>query len=150
MLDDIDSDYEEEIDKLMNDPDTEFEDRTAIENSESDISEAVIREKDDSNGSNFIPTGKSIEAVVKITKPYSESEDDGDNVPSSNLIAKKDVVWKWNKRFEKPALKKYSFAGEGIVNINLENTSPFQVFTEAIGLERLLTLIKIESERYGT
>ena len=43
LLDDIDSDYEEEIDNLMSDSDTEFVDRTAIENSESDISEAVIR-----------------------------------------------------------------------------------------------------------
>ena len=35
------------------------------------------------------------------------------------------------------------------MNINCENPSLFQVFTETIGLERLLTLIKIESERYA-
>ena len=69
----IDSDYEEEIDNLMNDSDTEFVDRTAIENSESGISEAVVCEKDDSNGSNFILTIKPIETVVKIAKPNSES-----------------------------------------------------------------------------
>ena len=46
-------------------------------------------------------------------------------------------------------MKKCSLAEEGIVNINLENLSPFQVFTETIGLEGLLTLIKIESERYA-
>ena len=63
--------------------------------------------------------------------------------------SKKDVFQKWNKRFEKPALKKCRLAEEGIVNINLENRSPFQVFTETIGLEGLLTLIKIESERYA-
>ena len=57
----------------------------------------------------------------------------------SNLVAKKDVVWEWNKHFEKPALKKCSYAEEGIVS-NLENPSPFQVFTETIGLEGLLTL----------
>ena len=66
LLGNIDSDYEVEIDNPLNDSDTEFMDRTAIENSESDISEAVIHEKDDSNGSNFIPTTKPIEAVVKI------------------------------------------------------------------------------------
>ena len=46
----------------MDDSDTEFVDRTAIENLESDISEAVIweHEKDDSNISNFIPTAKPI------------------------------------------------------------------------------------------
>ena len=65
LQDNIDSDYEENIDNLMNDFNTEFVDRTAIENSECDISEVVIYEKDDSNGSNFIPTTKPIEAVVE-------------------------------------------------------------------------------------
>ena len=45
LLDDLDSDYEDEIDNLVND--TELVGRIAIENSESDISEAVIREKDE-------------------------------------------------------------------------------------------------------
>ena len=62
LQDNIDSNYEEKIDNLMNDFNTEFVDRTAIQNSESDISEVVICEKDDSN---FIPTTKPIEAVVK-------------------------------------------------------------------------------------
>ena len=65
LQDNIDSNYEEKIDNLMNDFNTEFVDRTAIQNSESDISEVVICEKGDSNGSNFIPTTKPIEAVVK-------------------------------------------------------------------------------------
>ena len=80
LLDDI-----EEIDNLMND---------------SDIC----------NGSNFIPTAKSSEAVVKIAKLDSESEDDGGDVPLRNLLPKRDVVWKWNKYFEKPVLKKCSLA----------------------------------------
>ena len=58
-------------------------------------------------------------------------------------------MWKWNKRFEKPGLKKYSLTEGGRVNINLENPSPFQVFTETIGLQGLLTLIKIKSERHA-
>ena len=41
LLNNIDRDYEEEIDNLMNVSDTEFLGRTAIENSESEISEAV-------------------------------------------------------------------------------------------------------------
>ena len=45
LLDDLDSDYEDEIDNLVND--TELVGRIAIENSERDISEAVIREKDE-------------------------------------------------------------------------------------------------------
>ena len=40
----------------MIDSDTEFMDRAGIENLECDTSEAVIREQDDSNGSNFVPT----------------------------------------------------------------------------------------------
>ena len=130
MLGDIDSNYEEEIDNLMNDSYTEFMDRTAIENPESDISEAVIREKDGSNGSNFIPTTKPIEAVVKIAKPDCESEDDGDDVPLS--IVKKDAVWKWNKRSEKPALTKCSLAEEGIVNINREIPYLFKFFLKRL------------------
>ena len=110
LLDNIDSGYEKENDNLINDSDTEFLDRTAIDNSENDISEAVKREKVDSNGSNFVPTTKPIEEVVKIAKPDSESEDDGDDVPLSNLVAKKEVVWKWNKHLEKPALKKCRLA----------------------------------------
>ena len=56
LSDDINSNYEEETDSLMNDSDTKF--RTAIEYSESDMSQAAIPEKDDSKGSNFIPTKK--------------------------------------------------------------------------------------------
>ena len=110
LLDNIDSGYEKENDNLINDSDTEFLDRTAIDNSENDISEVVKREKVDSNGSNFVPTTKPIEEVVKIAKPDSESEDDGDDVPLSNLVAKKEVVWKWNKHLEKSALKKCRLA----------------------------------------
>ena len=46
-------------------------------------------------------------------------------------------------------MKKCSLAEEGIVNINFENPSSFQLYTETIGLEGLLTLIKIESEKYA-
>ena len=149
LLEDTDSNYEEEIDNLMNDSDTEPVGRTTIENSESDISEVLIREKDDSSGSNFILTTKPIDPVVKIAKPDSESEYDGDDVPLSNLLPKKNVIWKWNKHFEKPALKKCNLAEEGIVSINFENSSSFQLYPETIGLEELLTLIEIESEKYA-
>ena len=132
----------------MNHYNTEFVDRRASGNSGSGISEAVIREKDDSNGSNFIPKTKSIGTAVKVAKPDSQSEnDDDDGVPLNYLVAKKDFIWKWNKHFEKPKLKTFVLAEESIVTINLENPSPFQVFTEMIRLQGLLT-IKIEPERY--
>ena len=79
----------------MNNSDTEFLDRTATENSESQVWELVIPEKDDSNGSNFIPTTKPLEAMVKIVKPGSESEDDGDDVSLSNMVAKKNGIGIW-------------------------------------------------------
>ena len=40
-------------------------------------------------------------------------------------------------------------AKEGILNIEIENVSPIQVFSKTVGLERLLLLIKKESERYA-
>ena len=69
----------------MNNSDTEFVDRTAIENLEKDIPEAMTHEKDDSNVSYFILTAKP----VRIAKPDSESIDDSDDVPLGNLEAKK-------------------------------------------------------------
>ena len=68
----------------MNDSDTEFVDRTAIEDLEKDISEAVTYEKDGGNIRNFILTAKP----VRIAKPDSESIDDSD-VLLGNLVAKK-------------------------------------------------------------
>ena len=62
---------------------------------------------------------------------------------------KNDIFWKWNKCIEKPALKKCSLTGESILNINLQNLSPFQVYTETISLEGLLTLKKVDSEKYA-
>ena len=67
----------------------------------------------------------------------------------SNLTTVKDIDWKWKKQFKKPAIKECTLAEEGIVNIELEHPSPLQVFSETIGLEELLTLIKTESERYA-
>lgn len=68
MLNDIDSNDEEDINNLMNDTDTEFEDQAAIENLERDTSKTVIHKQ---NGS-FIPTTKPIESVVRIAKPSSD------------------------------------------------------------------------------
>ena len=72
LLNDIDSDDDDEdINNLMNDSDTEFENKAAVENLEFDISEVVIHREDDSNVINFISTAKPIESVVRIAKPNS-------------------------------------------------------------------------------
>ena len=54
---------EEDIYNLINDSNTKFVDKLAIENLESDISEVVINKKDDNNVSIFFPTTKAIEVV---------------------------------------------------------------------------------------
>ena len=72
LMNDIDSDDDDEdINNLMNDSDTEFENKAAVENLEFDISEVVIHREDDSNVINFISTAKPIESVVRIAKPNS-------------------------------------------------------------------------------
>ena len=73
----------------MSDSDTEFVDRTALENFKSENLATVIHEKDDSNVSNFIQTTKPIEALLQITKPDSESVDYADDGPLSNLAEKR-------------------------------------------------------------
>ena len=79
---------EEDIYNLINDSDTDFVDKLAIENLENDISEAAIN-KNESNVSNFIPATKTIEAVVCIAKLYSEYVGDSDDVRLSNLVEEK-------------------------------------------------------------
>ena len=38
---------------------------------------------------------------------------------------------------------------EGVVNMQTENVTPFEAFTKCIGLPGLLSMMKIESERYA-
>lgn len=109
---------------------------------------AVMREKENSNISNFILTTKPTEALVQIAKPDYEAVDDG-NVTLSNLVEKKchleiKKMSFTNKDFKKPLLKKCSLIEESIVNINLETLPTFQVFIEIEGMlnkiERCLKL----------
>ena len=146
MLDSIESDDEEDIENLMNDSDTEFFEESGIENT--DFKNSSIDTKSTAVIDN-IQTATPIEAVVRIIDP--ESDDEG--VPLSNIATNKLTVkqpnWTWKKQFKPLEIKKCTFAEEGIININLENPSPLQVFSETVGLEGLLTLIKTESERYA-
>ena len=73
----------------MKHSDTEFVDKKATENLESDVSEIMIHEKVDSNASNFISTAKPIDAVLRITNLCYESVNGSGNVLLSNLVAKK-------------------------------------------------------------
>ena len=46
-------------------------------------------------------------------------------------------------------MEKCVFAEDGIVNIDVQDPSPMQVFAKTVGLEGLLSLLKTESERYA-
>ena len=41
------------------------------------------------------------------------------------------------------------FEEEGVVNIQTENMTSFEAFSQCIGLPGLLSMMKIESERYA-
>ena len=45
--------------------------------------------------------------------------------------------------------EKCVFAEDGIVNIDVQDPSPMQVFAKTVGLEGLISLLKTGSERYA-
>ena len=88
-----------------------------------------------------------IEAVVRISQPDSDSDE---NVPLSSLqFPNADREWKWRKQFKRAYVEKCVFAEDGIVNIDVQDPSPMQVFAKMVGLEGLLSLLKTESEKYA-
>ena len=98
----------------MNDSDTEFIDKSLIENGGSKsnllLSTSCL---DIENHLSDPNTPTPIEAVVRISQPDSDSDDD---VPLRSLqVPKADKEWKW---------KKCVFAEDGIVNIDLQDPSP--------------------------
>ena len=76
LLDGIESD-EEDIENLMNDSDTEFADRSVVENKDSDmhVDEEPETTSNDAH-SNIIPTHLPIQAAVRQDVPEGESSDD--------------------------------------------------------------------------
>ena len=146
LLDSFESDEEEDIEGLMNDSDTEFVDRSVVENKDSDmyVDEEPETTSNDAH-SNLIPTHLPIEAVVRHDVPEEESSDDE---PLITLAKQKEPVWKWRKRFAKTPLQPCSLKEKGIVNMQTENVTPF-VFSKCVGFPGLLSMMKIESERYA-
>ena len=148
LLDTIESDDEEDIENLMNDLDTEFIDELLIENggSKSNLSLSTSC-LDIENHLSDPNTPTPIEAVVQISQLNSDSDDD---VPLSSLqVPKADKEWKWRKQFKRAYVEKCVFAEDGIVNIDVQDPSPMQVFRKTVGLEGLLSLLKTEFERYA-
>ena len=147
LLDSIESDEEEDIENLMNDSDTEFVDRSVVENRDSDMH--VDEEPETTSNdpySNLIPTYLPIQAVVRQDVLEEELSDDE---PLITLPKQKEPVWKWRKRFAKTPLQPCSLKEEGIVNMQTENVTPFEAFIKCISLPGLLSMMKIESERYA-
>ena len=105
LLDTIESDGKEDIGNLMSYSDTEFIDESLIENdgSKSDLSLStscldIENHLCDSN------TPTPIEAVVRISQPDSDSDDD---VPLNSLqVPKADKEWKWKKQFKRAYVEK--------------------------------------------
>ena len=147
LLDSIESVEEEDIENLMNDSDTEFVDRSVVENKDSDmhVDEEPETTSNDAH-SNLIPTHLPIQAVVRQGVPEEESNDDE---PLITLAKQKEPVWKWRKRFAKTPLQPCSLKEEGVVNMQTETVTPFEAFSKCIGFPGLLSMMKIESERYA-
>ena len=147
LLDSIESDEEEDIENLMNDSDTEFVDSSVVENKDPDmhVDEEPETTSNDAH-SNLIPTHLPIQVVLRQDVPEEESSDDE---PFITLAKQKEPVWKWRKRFAKTPLQPCSLKEEGVVNMQTENGTPFEAFSKCIGLPGLLSLMKIESERYA-
>ena len=76
-MDSTESDEEEDIENLMNDSDTEFVDRSVVENKDSDmhVDEEPETTSNDAH-SNLIPTHRPIQAIVRQDIPEEESSDD--------------------------------------------------------------------------
>ena len=64
-------------------------------------------------------------------------------------MKQKEPVWKWRKRFVETPLQPFSLNEEGVVNIQVENTTPYNVFTKCIGLPGLFSMMEMESERHA-
>ena len=128
----------------MNDSDNKFIDESLIENggSKRDLSLSTSC-LDIENHLSDPNTPTPIETVVRISQPDSDSDD---GIPLSSLkVPKADKELKWRKR---AYVEKCVFAEDGMVNIDIQDPSPMQVFAKTMGLEGLLLLLKTELERY--
>ena len=146
LLDSIESDEEEDIENLMNDSDTEFVDRSVVDkDSDMHVDEEPEATSNDAH-SNLIPTHLPIQAVVRQGVPEEKSSNDE---PLITLAKQKEPVWKWRKRFAKTPLQPCSLKEEGVINMQTENVTSFEGFSKCISFPELLSMMKIESERYA-
>ena len=67
---------------------------------------------------------------------------------SLHLQNKRNLCGNGEKNFAETPLQPCSWK-EGVVNMQTENVTPFEAFSKCIRLPGLLSMIKIESERYA-
>ena len=103
LLDNIESEEGEDIENLINDSDTEFVDRSVVENKDfgMHVDEEPETTSNDAHSNLVLPTHLLIQAVVRQDVPEEESSD---NEPLITLAKQKKPVWKWRKRFAKTFL----------------------------------------------
>ena len=145
LLDTFESKDKEDIENRMNDSDTKFIDESLIENGDSKYNLSLSTScLDIENHLSDPNTPTPIEAVVRISQPDSDSDDD---VPLSTLqVPKVDKEWKWRKHFKGAYVEKCVFSEDGIVNIEVQDPSPLQVVAKTVGLEGLLLLLLSKME----
>ena len=131
----------------MSDSDTDFVDRSVVQNKDSDmhVDEEPETTSNDAH-SNLIPTHIHIQAVVR---PGVSEEEQSDDKPLITLAKQKEPLWKWRKRFTKTPLQPCFLKDEGVVNMQTENVTSFEAFSKCIGHPGLLSTVKLESERYA-
>ena len=134
-MDSTESDEDVDIENLINDSHREFVDRSVVDNKGFDkhVDEEPETTSNDVH-SNLIPTHLPLQAVVRQNVPEEESSDDE---PFIILAKQKEPV--------RPCFLKE----EGVVDMQTENVTPFEVFSKCIRLLGLLSVMKTESERYA-
>lgn len=156
LLDGIESDNEDDIENLMNDSDTEF----VLD--ENDFDDEKPNQTDDYDNHVLVPEA----AIHVVQNPAEENESkpgsskstvgkkrlNGENSESDKKKKKKDNSnnenWKWENKKEPPQKKVCTLVAEVLANLDI-NSTPFDIFTEVIALERFIDIIVCESNRYA-
>ena len=134
LSDTIDNDDEEDIENIMNDSDSKFIDKLLIENSGSKSDLSLSTSCLDIENHLSDPNAPApIETVVRTSQPGPDSLD---NIPFNSLqVPKADKEWKWRKQVKREYVEKCVFAEDGIVNIDVQDPSPMQIFAKTVDLE---------------
>ena len=124
LLDDVDSDDEDDIENLMNDSDTEF------------ITEEEITQAASTQETSLTTPEGNLHVVPS------------DNQSTKKEKNKKEELWKWTKKVKVTKQEECHLVPEIQPNLN-ETVSPIEIFSSVTGLEELLELIVEQSNFYA-